>query len=225
MFKSFIILLCLSQFILSCQEDTSGPGNSGSSDNTPDECSSLDSLCLPETETRELPDLPDFPNKPGQARQYYEQFLLKKENVSDDPDFPEYIYRFLGNGLAKKVEINGKKYSITYTLGLNKDGSYKGKYQEFYHPNEQDFYLHKCIELRGEWDVHAGDLLIFHEGFVFSIGQKSQSDFGATVLFSNFFPLSLQLPIKFEIEASLAMTNVEGSPKVIYECADQEPWP
>lgn len=92
-------------------------------------------------------------------RAYYEQFFYAEENVSDDPDFPAYQYRWLQSGLGVNfTAANGKKMNVSVDIAMYPDGTYKMKYRENELYDNGTFWQTTCKEVNGKWDVPADRL-------------------------------------------------------------------
>jgi hypothetical protein len=94
-------------------------------------------------------------------RAYFEQFIFKMENMSDDPDFPTYQYRYLmSDGQQKIRRADGKEIMTWVSLFLKSDGQYKIHYREHLLNNDGGFFPNGCKVIDGEWDVVNGELRI-----------------------------------------------------------------
>lgn len=94
-------------------------------------------------------------------RAYYEQFLYREDNTSDDPDFPQISFRYLMNDYNFVIDIeDGKKLRPSTSLLLFKDGSYHLRYQEMQILPNGSFFPGACKTQDGQWDVREGRLVL-----------------------------------------------------------------
>lgn len=107
--------------------------------------------------------------------EYYKQFLFAEENASDDPDFPEYQYRFLMSEDigAKFVGADGKTRLAQMDVALYDNGTYRMKYRESVIMANGGFYQETCKDMSGTWAVPA-DRLEFDKTLMF--GARHFSD-------------------------------------------------
>ena len=107
--------------------------------------------------------------------EYYKQFLFVEENSSEDPDFPEYQYRFLMSEDvgAKFVGADGKTRLAQMDIALYDNGTYRMKYRESVIMDNGGFYQETCKDMSGTWAVPA-DRLEFDQDLMF--GARHFSD-------------------------------------------------
>lgn len=92
---------------------------------------------------------------------YFNQFLFRKENTSQDPDFPTYSYRYLMSEYKFVYQLpNGKYVGPRVALILLADGTFWMEYAEFYlnSPDDQQFDIGPCKRIQGNWSVPTNKL-------------------------------------------------------------------
>jgi hypothetical protein len=106
---------------------------------------------------------------------YFKQFLFKKENVSDDPDFPSYQVRFLMSTWNDKIPMaNGKYLNAHGNLYLYENGTFVFRYSENYFdtPDANQFTPGPCKKLSGHWSVPDKNLVLDGIGY----GERAMVD-------------------------------------------------
>lgn len=94
---------------------------------------------------------------------YFKEFIYKKENISDDPDFPEYQYRFLMTTWNDMVPLaDGRYMNPGGSIYLYEDGTFLFTYRENYFekPDAQQFIPGPCKKITGKWSVPDTKLVL-----------------------------------------------------------------
>ncbi len=94
---------------------------------------------------------------------YFRQFLYRKENLSNDPDFPNYIHRFLMSDYNIKFRRSDGQYIRPLALLLLLDnGKFWLGYKEhvFKNPDDLVFFPGACKIIQGAWSVPDRQLYI-----------------------------------------------------------------
>lgn len=83
---------------------------------------------------------------------YFKQFLFTKENMSNDPDFPQYQYRYL---MANPTFVNSKQQKILagISLILYPDGSVEYTYREMIEMKPPMAMPNGCKTFQTKWSV------------------------------------------------------------------------
>jgi len=94
-------------------------------------------------------------------RAYFEQFIYKVENISDDPDFPEYQYRsLLSDSTLRVATADGKNLMLWINLYLLENGTFKLIYKENVMQDNGGFFPNGRREINGNWDVRDTTLVV-----------------------------------------------------------------
>ena len=110
---------------------------------------------------------------------YFKQFLYQKENISDDPDFPEYQYRMVMTKWNHMVQMPDGRYLNPYVnLYMYEDGTFLLTYKENYFqtPDSQQFMPGPCQKITGKWSVPGTQLIlegVGHADRAFENGKNS----------------------------------------------------
>lgn len=94
---------------------------------------------------------------------YFQQFLYQKENTSDDPDFPEYQYRYVMTKWNDMVQMpDGRYLNPAVSLYMYADQTFLLVYKENYFqtPDSQQFMPGPCKKITGNWSVPDKQLVL-----------------------------------------------------------------
>ncbi|MDP7321541.1 MAG: hypothetical protein QF441_13095 [Bacteriovoracaceae bacterium] len=151
---------------------------------------------------------------------YFNQFLFKKENVSEDPDFPETQFRFLMIGLPRIFkDEDGNKRSVTLEIGLFKNATFKSLYRENKFINDTNFFPAGCKEIAGTWKVIGDKIELVSNGIIFFVGERFFKDEKHMILFHIKEKILSELPANVErVDLSLGYTNTEYPEESLFKC-------
>ncbi len=155
------------------------------------------------------------------GEEYFNQFLFKEEDVSDDPDFPEVQYRFLMSGLHREfVSQEGEKRGLVLQIGLFEDKSFKALYKEIKFINDNgNFFPAGCKEISGNWFVENNKLVLVDNGIVVFSGEKFFSDDKHAVLFNQHMDYISVLPKAVKkVDLTLGYTNIGYPENMLFKC-------
>ncbi|MFZ3229706.1 MAG: hypothetical protein WA160_05850 [Pseudobdellovibrio sp.] len=114
-------------------------------------------------------------NASSDDEDYFNQFLFQKENLSDDPDFPNYIFHYIVSKYDIKFQRNdGVFVNPLVSLMLFPDKTFWLEYRENYftNPDDHSFYPGPCLRQTGTWKVTDKQLEID----TYAIGNRHMSN-------------------------------------------------
>jgi hypothetical protein len=151
--------------------------------------------------------------------EYFEQFLFSKEDISDDPDFPEFQYRYLMSGLHKDfLNDSGERKGAKLSIGLFKDGSFRAVYDEIKYNDNGGFFPAGCKELSGEWDVDNSKLILTSNGVVLFSGAKHFQDNQHMIMINLKESILSSEALGLNFDSSLGYTNSEYPEDQLLKC-------
>ena len=98
--------------------------------------------------------------------EYFAQFFYVKESIGNDPDFPQYQYRFVTTQYDDKIQmVDGRYLNPSVSLFLNENHTFSVTYKENYFQNLNDtfFMPGPCRKIEGTWNIQEGRLVL--DGF------------------------------------------------------------
>lgn len=104
------------------------------------------------------------------SAEYFEQFTYVKESISEDPDFPQYQYRFVSTKFDDKIPMaDGRYLNPSVSLFVNPDSSFVVTYKENYFESltSTTFMPGPCRKIEGKWKVDKEQLVL--EGFATAV--------------------------------------------------------
>lgn len=109
--------------------------------------------------------------------EYFKQFIYRKEEVGNDPDFPEYQYRYLMMKWNDMVQMpDGRYLNPSVSIRMYEDQTFLMVYKENYFqtPDSQQFMPGPCKKITGKWSVPDKQLMLEGVGYA----DRSQDEFG-----------------------------------------------
>jgi len=94
---------------------------------------------------------------------YFKQFIYAKESIGNDPDFPQYQYRFIVTKWNDMVQMpDGRYLNPSVSIFLYDNGTFLMTYKENYFetPTSTQFSLGPCRKIEGKWSVPEKQLVL-----------------------------------------------------------------
>lgn len=94
---------------------------------------------------------------------YFKQFIYVKESIGNDPDFPQYQYRFISPKWNDMVPMSDGRYlNPSVSIFLYENGTFMMTYKENYFetPTSTQFMPGPCRKIEGKWSVPQKQLVL-----------------------------------------------------------------